>query len=327
MIARRLLKIFAIITSLGAYLMILLGILVTNTGSGRGCGNSWPFCHGEIIPGTLTIQGLTEYSHRVSAGTDSFLVVVLTVGAWLLYRQDFRVKLFAALSVLFVVLQGALGAFTVIYEGTWALSWLLSFHFGLSLIAFASVLLLTIRLFQIDSKKKPAGGSSLLPQLQYPVLGLLTYTYLVVYSGALVDHTGAVAACGSQILGCGSTWIPNFASLAGIQVLHRYAAGLLCILVLALLVAVVRHYRERRDIFWAAWWAVILIALQAVTGVLNVLTTGQLLSVVAHTTLITLLFSVLCYLCMQIGWPGSTDRIAPAIEEKPRKEQVVSTKS
>jgi cytochrome c oxidase assembly protein subunit 15 len=318
MIAHRLMKIFALVTSLGAYVMVLLGVLVTTTDSGQGCGNTWPFCHGEIIPGSLTIQGLVEYSHRTAAGADGFLVLVLTICTWLLYRKDFRAKLFAALSLLFVVLQGALGGVTVAFEGKWELPWILSVHFGLSLIAFASVILLTIRLFQLPRDyplalpfrevngslpERAPGVAAGLPRLQYPVLGLMIYTYLVVYTGALVEHTGAVTACGQQLPLCGSTFLPGLSSLAGIQVLHRYFAGLLWLATLALLILVLRRYRERRDVVRGTWWAMILITLQAVSGAFNVLTAGQLLAALVHTTLIVIFFSILCYLCMQVGWP------------------------
>jgi cytochrome c oxidase assembly protein subunit 15 len=319
-------QIFAIITSIGAYLMILLGVLVTTTGSGQGCGNSWPFCHGQIIPGVITIAGLIEYSHRVMAGADGFLVLILTLCAWLMYRKDFRIKLFSFMSLLFVVLQGALGALTVVFEGTFALNWLLSIHFGLSLIAFASVILLTIRLFQVgrEQQDRPAKTVPDVPSLQMPVWGLAVYTYIVVYTGALVEHTGAVTGCGYQIPGCGSTYFPSFTSLAGIQVLHRYAAGLLWLLVLWLLVAVVRHYRERRDIVRGACWAFILITLQAVSGMINVLTAGQLLAALLHTTLISIFFSVLCFLCVQLGWPWKRNNLTSNIESKQLELKTVS---
>jgi cytochrome c oxidase assembly protein subunit 15 len=342
MIAHRLMKVFAIVTSIGAYIMVLLGVLVTTTDSGQGCGNTWPFCHGEIIPGTLTIQGLVEYSHRTAAGADGFLVLILTVCAWLLYRKDFRVKLFAALSLLFVVLQGALGAVTVAFEGKWELPWILSVHFGLSLIAFASVILLTIRLFQLPRDypltlpfratnrllpDRAPGVAAVLPRLQYPVLGLMISTYLVVYTGALVEHTGAVTACGRQLPLCGSTFLPGLSSLAGIQVLHRYFAGLLWLLTLALLILVVRRYRERRDVVRGAWWAMILITLQAVSGAFNILTAGQLLAALVHTTLIVVFFSILCYLCMQVGWPRRRKTIGEGIAEQATGAQAVAAKS
>lgn len=332
-VVHRLLKIAALATSLGAYVMVLLGVLVTTTGSGQGCGNTWPFCRGEIIPGTLTVEGLVEYSHRTAAGIDGFLVLVLAVCTWVCYHKDFRIRVFAALSLLFVVLQGALGAVTVAFEGKWELPWILSVHFGLSLIAFASVILLTIRLFQLPpdyprTQGRPAPGvAQALPKLQYPVLGLMIYTYLVVYTGALVEHTGAVAACGTQLPLCGSTLLPGLSSLAGIQVLHRYFAGLLWLLTLALLIVVVRRYRERRDMLAGAWWAMILITLQALSGAFNVLTGGQLIAALAHTTLIVLFFSLLCYLCMQVGWPGRQKSLETGPGEHTVRTQAVPVKS
>jgi heme a synthase len=275
------------------------------------------------------MAGLIEYSHRVMSSLEGFLVLVLTIWAWLIYRKDFRVKLFAFLSLLFVVLQGALGALTVVYEGTLALSWLLSIHFGLSLIAFASVVLLTIRLFQVgqvgrEQQGRPERAGSEVPRLQFPIWGLAVYTYIVVYTGALVEHTGAVTSCGDQLPGCGSTYFPSFASLAGIQVLHRYVAGLLWLLVLCLLVVVMRSYRQRRDLVQGAWWAFILITLQAISGVFNVLTAGQMLAALVHTTLIASFFSILCFLCMQVGWPWKRKKLPQEVESKQLSLKTVS---
>ena len=114
----RLLRILAIITSIGSYMMLVMGTLVTNTGSGEGCGNTWPFCHGQIIPGVITIAGMIEYSRGLQASLVGMLVLVLTVGVWLVYKKDLRAKLLAFLSLLFVVVQGVLGALTVVFEGT-----------------------------------------------------------------------------------------------------------------------------------------------------------------------------------------------------------------
>jgi len=261
---------------------------------------------------------MIEYSHRIISSLDGALVLVLTVWAWFMYRPDFRVKLFAFLSLLFVVLQGALGALTVMFEGTLALNWILSVHFGLSLIAFASVILLTIRLFQVGRERQDGRGNlqPAVPQLQFPVWGLAVYTYIVVYTGAFVEHTGAVTGCGSSLPGCGSTYLPSFTSLAGIQVLHRYVAGLLWLLVLGLLVIVLRSYRERHDLVLGAWWAFILITLQAVSGLINVWTAGQMLAALVHTTLISVFFAVLCYFCVQVGWPWKKKELAESVESK-----------
>ncbi len=325
MIIRRLMRIFAIITSFATYLILLLGTLVTTTDSGLGCGNSWPFCHGQIIPGTITVQGVIEYGHRVMSSVDGILVVAITLGTWLLYRQDFRARLFSALSLFFVLLQGALGALTVIYEGTFNKNWFLSVHFGFSLMALASVVLLTVRLFQIDREQQyPEEKSTPLKKLQFPVWGLAIYTYIVVYTGALVEHSGAILGCGYQVPGCGSTYLPNFTSLAGIQVLHRYAAGLLWFLVLALLIVAVRNYRERSDIVRGAWLAFIFITLQAISGIGNVLSNGQMLAALLHATIISVFFSALCYLCMQVGQPWKRDKEQQKLESQQVELNTVS---
>jgi len=324
-IIRRLMRIFAIITSFATYLILLLGTLVTTTDSGLGCGNSWPFCHGQIIPGTITVQGVIEYGHRVMSSVDGILVVAITLGTWLLYRQDFRARLFSALSLFFVLLQGALGALTVIYEGTFNKNWFLSVHFGFSLMALASVVLLTVRLFQIDREQQyPEEKSTPLKKLQFPVWGLAIYTYIVVYTGALVEHSGAILGCGYQVPGCGSTYLPNFTSLAGIQVLHRYAAGLLWFLVLALLIVAVRNYRERSDIVRGAWLAFIFITLQAISGIGNVLSNGQMLAALLHATIISVFFSALCYLCMQVGQPWKRDKEQQKLESQQVELNTVS---
>lgn len=319
----RLLRIFSLIAALGAYLMILLGVLVTTTGSGQGCGNSWPFCHGEIIPGTLTIAGLIEYSHRFAASVDGALVLILVVWSWLTYRRDSLVKLYAFLSILFILVQGALGALTVQFEGTFALNWLLSVHFGLSLIALASVVLLTIHLFQLGRKDQRGeeNAGPRLSKLRGPLWGLTIYTYIVVYSGALVEHTGAITSCGVQFPTC-TTYLPGLGSLAGIQMLHRYAAGLLWFLVLALFIGIMRNYRQHRDLVTAVWWALILVSLQAVSGALNVLTQGQMLAALVHATLISVFFSVLCYLCAQVS--RSTRGAVLQQESEPQQSELAT---
>lgn len=324
----RFLKILAIVTVIGAYVMIVLGVLVSTTGSGQGCGNSWPFCHGEIIPGSLSVKGLTEYSHRIMSSIDGFLVLVLTVWSWLAYRKDRPIKLYAFLSLLFIVIQGALGGVTVVYEGTFAINWLLSIHFGLSLIAFASVVLLTTRLFELGQEPSGRPERFFVPArwLQISFWSLAVYTYLVVYTGAYVQHTGAVVGCGNQIPGC-STYVPDFMSLPGIQMLHRYAAGLLWFATLFLLIAVLRRYREQRALVVGAWWSMILVTLQALVGVMNVLTTGQMVAALTHATLVSVFFAVLCYLCAQVSWTGRRSSSEELVEDRRAKPEMASLRS
>jgi cytochrome c oxidase assembly protein subunit 15 len=90
---------------------------------------------------------------------------------------------------------------------------------------------------------------------------------------------------------------------------HRYATGLLWLAVMGFLVLAITRYRERRDILWGAIWSAILINLQALSGMLNVITQGQMIPVFIHATLIAIFFAMLCYLCTEVGFPGRKTRI------------------
>jgi heme a synthase len=300
----RFIKMLAIVTSIGAYLMLLMGAIVTKTGSGKGCGNSWPFCQGQLIPASLPVETVLEYSHRLISGGVGCLILLLAVGSCRLYKTDRRVKILSGLSLFFVVLQGGLGALTVVFAGDLARKAVLALHFGFSLLSFASVVLLALYLWQRSAAEPPLPQRVGVPWgMRYAVWGLAVYTYVVVYTGALVRHTKATMGCGYSFPGCGETYLPNFSSLAGIHLLHRYAAFSLLLLVAWLLVVVIRRYRTHSALLRGSQLAFLLIILQALSGMTTVWMGGQVLVTLVHTTVIALFFAVLSYLCMQVGLP------------------------
>ena len=60
-------------------IVILLGATVRATGSGAGCGRSWPSCQGQLVP---ALEGATaiEFAHRAVSG------LALVVVAWMIVR-------------------------------------------------------------------------------------------------------------------------------------------------------------------------------------------------------------------------------------------------
>jgi cytochrome c oxidase assembly protein subunit 15 len=61
-------------------LVILFGAWVRITGSGAGCGEHWPSCHGELVPRSPSIATVIEFTHRVTSGLCLFAVLVAGVG-------------------------------------------------------------------------------------------------------------------------------------------------------------------------------------------------------------------------------------------------------
>jgi len=50
-----------------------------------------------------------------------------------------------------------------------------------------------------------------------------------------------------------------------------------------------------------------------------VLTAGQMLAALVHTTLIAVFFSVLCYLCFQVGWSRRRSPAAQGVTSEPAR--------
>lgn len=298
-------RIFAILTAFGAYLMLLMGAIVTKTGSGEGCGNSWPFCHGQLIPESMPVHTVIEYSHRVVSGMVGLMILILTIWAWKKYRHHRHVKLFSFLSFFFAVFQGALGALTVVFRGYFVKKAMLALHFGFSLISFASVAVLVILLYQMkeDTAETEVKKIPVSKKIAYYAWGLAAYTYVVVYTGAYVRHTKATMGCGYQFPLCGEQYFPSFTSLAGIHMLHRYASILLWLLVLGFMIVVYRRYRSESTLWKSSWLAFLFITLQAASGVATVLSGGQLMVALLHTTIISIFFSILTYICLRVGVP------------------------
>ena len=96
-------------------LVILGGTIVRATGSGDGCGDTWPKCGDQFVPANATVETLIEFSHRASsflAGLGVALVVVLAL--WFFERGNITRKA-ALVSGAFLVLEALLGAALVLF--------------------------------------------------------------------------------------------------------------------------------------------------------------------------------------------------------------------
>jgi len=99
-----------------AYLIavIAFGAWVRITGSGAGCGQHWPTCNGEIVPVAPSVETMIEYTHRLTSGLCGVIGIVLLWVGWRWF--DRRVVRWAALTLFFICVEGAIGAGLVLKE-------------------------------------------------------------------------------------------------------------------------------------------------------------------------------------------------------------------
>lgn len=288
------LKWLAVLTSLGMLFVLLGGALVTKTGSGMGCGRSWPLCHGQLIPDNITIELVIELAHRVVSGGVGLLLLALSIWSWKAIGHKRETKFLAILSFFFLVLQGLIGAAAV----KWGQSdFVLAIHFGISLISFASVLLLTLLIYEVDQKFE-ADKVIIDKRMRWHTIGVTIYTYLVVYTGALVRHTESSLVCKDWPFCVNSSIGLPTNMYEWIQMGHRTAAALVFVWIAYVTVLAVKKYKQQKVVYWGWIIALILVTLQATTGALVVLTRLNLAVALLHALIISCLFGLLCYLIM-----------------------------
>ncbi|MFD1134684.1 COX15/CtaA family protein [Paenibacillus urinalis] len=294
----RLLKRISYVTTIFMFFATFGGGIVTRTESGLGCGNEWPLCHGKFVP-AHTIASVIEYTHRLVSTTAGILAVA-TLVLFLLYSQKRRdLQFFALLTLIFVSIQGAMGALAVVFTQSPPV---MALHLGFAFISLASSLMTSLGARQ----EEKLGGLEVFHRMPRTRLNfrnfvwiLTIYSYVVVYTGAFVSHTDSAGACSGFPL-CNGTLLPELSGGVGIAFIHRLAGFVLVFLILVLWLWILREYKNNRELRILGNSALLLILFQVLSGAGLMLTMDRpevyMFVVLAHMTSIAVLFGLLSYM-------------------------------
>ncbi|MBX6351537.1 MAG: heme A synthase [Clostridia bacterium] len=318
------------VVAVGAmYLVLVMGALVTNTGSGEGCGATWPLCHGRLLP-LMDVHALVEWSHRAVTSIATVAVVALAALAWRHPGPKARNRWFAALAVAFLFGEAAIGAAAVVWPQPTAL---LATHFGISLLAYSGVFLLAVSAYAEGGRGRPGtgardGDAPGAPEARAPSAAeralaraawlLLAYTFAVIYSGAYVRHDGSF--CAGWPL-CPGPFVPAWGSPEFPQFVHRLLVALLLVALVATWRMARPFGRERPELPRAAAWALAFGVLQALSGLVVVRSGMSVPAAMLHAAIIPLLFSAELYLALALSLAGAgEDRRAGEVGERLARE-------
>jgi heme A synthase len=239
--------------------VILLGALVRSTGSGAGCGRSWPTCQGEIVP---ALEGATaiEYTHRLGSGLALVSVGVLAVWVWLRIPKGEPARVGAALSLVAIVIEALIGAMIVLAEWVTDDSSLarvvaVPLHLVNTLFLLAA---LALTIFWLS------GGGHLSPR-SHPVVW--RWVVLGGMAVVLLAATGAITALADTLFpktGSGPSGSGEAHFLTDLRVIHP---------ILAVAAASIGWWASGRSTgtrSGAARFLPLLVGLMLLTGVLNV---------------------------------------------------------
>lgn len=279
-------------------LVMMWGAYVRATGSGAGCGNNWPLCHGEVVPRAANLQTMIEYSHRASSGLALLLVLVLLWQAWKLYPPGHRVRRGAAATFGIILVEAGLGAGLVLFElvadnASMARAMFLAVHLGNTFLLLAAMTL---------TAHWANGGPAVAFGLRAPRLPLHPLAWGTLAATTLVGMSGSVAALGDTLfpadsLLSGVRQTLSFSShiLIQLRVLHPLIAiGGACLMLY--LVGRVRRQKRPESRYWANVLN-LLVLVQLAVGSLNMVLHAPVAMQLIHLVLADLVWISLVLTC------------------------------
>jgi heme a synthase len=93
--------------------VIVFGAVVRITGSGAGCGQHWPTCHGEVMHLPRSLETLIELTHRITSEIAGLIGIVLLGLTWRSVPARHPARRWALWSVALLVVEGLVGALLV----------------------------------------------------------------------------------------------------------------------------------------------------------------------------------------------------------------------
>lgn len=287
-------------------LVILWGAYVRASGSGAGCGSHWPLCNGEVIPPAPQVATLIEFSHRLTTSLAGLLVIGLLVWAFRAFPRGHSVRLGAALSLAFILIEGLVGALQVRLrltadDASVGRAVVGSIHLANTFLMLAAMTL---------TAWWASGGAALQLRRQ----GLLGWVFAVGLVGVLlVGASGAITALGD-------TLFPSASLADGLQADFSAGAHFLIQLrvlhpILAVLVGVYSIIAGRLAAAWRpslvtrrlSWVLSALFGAQLLIGVVNVALLAPIFMQIIHLFTADLVWVVLVLAAAAaLGAPATT---------------------
>lgn len=284
-------------------LVILWGAVVRITGSGAGCGQHWPTCHGEIIPTAASVEKMIEFSHRVTSGLSMLAVFAMTWLAHARFPEGHLVRRGAKLSTLFIIIEAAIGAGLVllelvaenasVYRGIWV-----AVHLANTLVLMG-VIALTVW-WSRDARPLRFGGRGVVTAWLYGAVALVVLTSMAGAISALGHTLFPVDEAASHLERItDDPWADtNYPML--VRLVHP-ALSLGVVLYLWSMAADVSRRMDAPGVNRAAIWLSVAVGLQTAGGILNIAMSAPGWMQVLHLAMANGVWLTLVWLAFEVA--------------------------
>ncbi|HET7027944.1 MAG TPA: heme o synthase [Candidatus Limnocylindrales bacterium] len=253
----------AVVTVVSVFLLVTIGVVVRATGSGVACPD-WPLCYGNVLPPLDDPNAWIEWTHRTVAAVIGFLILGLAFFAVRDHRDRPSILWGSLGAVALVGFQAWLGRETVRLGNSGPS---VTAHLATAMALVGLLVFLLVRSF-FPARIGGRGTSQ-----RFTLLATLSAAavYVLLLFGSNVTAANAALVFPDWPL-MGGTLVPPLTDVTTVHVLHRWAAIVVGLIVIGLLVVAWRTQRHHPALVRLAIAAAILYPIQAAIGGAQVLT-------------------------------------------------------
>jgi heme a synthase len=269
--------------------VILFGAVVRVTGSGAGCGQHWPTCHGEIAHLPTSVETAIELTHRITSGLSLVVALGAFVLTWRRYGRRHLSTRAGLWSIAFLLVEALVGAALVLLElvgndASWLRAVVMAFHLtNTSLLTLS--MLVAAWAFGRDASELRRGDRAQRTVLWAGAAGIV-----------VVLGSGAVTALGDTVMPLAQRGVVEAASQEGAHFLDqlRGVHPVVAVLVAVLLLWTSDRLgpgRARTLLPWA-------VGAQVLAGLANVVLSAPGWMQIVHLALANLVWLVFCWVAL-----------------------------
>lgn len=289
--------------------VILWGVFLRASHSGDGCGQHWLTCQGEAIPSAPELKTAIEFSHRVTTMLAGFIVIGLVIWSFRKFAKGSPVRKMASLSLLFIIIEGAIGGGLVL-TGNTAANWTPSRPYwaaGHLINTFILIALLALTAWYAQRDRSACRDISRNTAL---LLGLgVAAIFLTGISGSMAALTNMLFPSASIAEGIAKDFAANSHILLRLRILHPLLSVFTAVFLVFLAAWLRKNADDNNEV---SRWATVLSALIVVQvgfGAVTLLTLAPIVMQLGHLFLADavwisfVLLSMSCLSTRQAGNP------------------------
>lgn len=280
-------------------LVMIVGLMALGAGvramnAGLSCPD-WPLCFGALIP-DFHPGVWFEFVHRAYAGLVAIIFFLCAFYGFKKSDIPAGVKTAAVWGIFFLLMQIIMGALTVKLQ---VKSYIVTMHLTLATLFFLSVLWMVM-----STDERVDRPHALLPGAFTAVVNLLpVLVFAQIVVGGFVASTYAGSVCVDWPL-CNGEWVPTWAGSIGLQIVHRFFAYALSVILVVFAVMMQlkhTHHWVTPQFLRLSRFAAFTVCVQVVIGILNLIMYIPAWLTVIHQSvaIILLAICVRLYFCVK----------------------------